>query len=177
MTARPAAGARRAGPRAIDWRQAAELLARGLPVTTVARQVGCSRTHLSRKRNQNAAFRRLIEQFAQPVAEPQPAPIGDLRVVVRAAIETQVRKDNVRVILWLADRLKLITPPGEQTPEQELRGILRDLSDDELHEFESLGDRSQAGSDSRGGRAEQDQMQPRLEVERQAVVESDELEP
>ena len=108
-------------------------------MATVARRVGCSRSHLSRKRNQDVAFRRWIGEFADAAGEREP--IGDLRVVVHAAIETQVRKGNVRVILWLADRLKLITPPSDRTPEQELHAILRGLSTDELREFESLGDR------------------------------------
>jgi transposase-like protein len=138
MTDRPSAGARRAGLRAVDWRHAAELLAQGLPVATVARQVGCSRSQLSRKRNRNPAFRRLIEQLENPAAERDR--ISDLRAAVHAAIEAEVRKSNVRVILWLADRLKLITPPSERTPGQELQAILRGLSADELREFESLGD-------------------------------------
>jgi Helix-turn-helix domain of resolvase len=144
MTALPVAGARRAGSRAIDWRRAAELLARGLPVTTVARRVGCSRSQLSRKRNHHAAFRRWIDELKDPVGGHERARdrIGELRLAVHAAIEAEVRNGNVRVILWLADRLKLITPPSEQTPEQELRTILGGLSPDELHEFESLRDPS-----------------------------------
>ena len=141
MTACPAAGARRAGSRAIDWRQAADLLARGLPMATVAHRVGCSRSQLSRKRNRNAAFRRLIEDFEEAAGERKNDRISDLRAAVHAAIEAEVRKGNVRVILWLADRLKLITPPSERTPEQELKAILGGLSADELCEFESQGDR------------------------------------
>ncbi len=141
MTACPVAGARRADSRVIDWRQAAELLARGLPAAIVARRVGCSRSQLSRKRTQNPNFRRWIEEFGDPAGERQGNPIGDLRAVVHAAIETEVRKGNVRVILWLADRLKLITPPSDRTPDQELHAILGGLSADELCEFENLGDR------------------------------------
>jgi small ligand-binding sensory domain FIST len=59
---------------------------------------------------------------------------------VRAGIEAELKAGNVRVILWLADRLKLITPLGERTPEQELREILGGLSADELQEFEGLRD-------------------------------------
>jgi hypothetical protein len=172
--ARPIAGARRTASPTIDWRQAAELLARGLPLATVARQLGCSRSHLSRKRNQSAPFRRLIAEFAGDAGERQHDRIGDLRTAVHLAIETEVRKGNVRVILWLADRLKLITPPDDRTPEQELYAILGGLSADELREFESLGDRSQTGSDGGGGRVRQDQMQPCLEVEGQPVIEPDE---
>ena len=65
---------------------------------------------------------------------------AELRRAVREAIEAEVKSGNVRVILWLADWLKLITPPSERTPERELREILGGLSQDELHEFEGLRD-------------------------------------
>jgi hypothetical protein len=44
------------------------------------------------------------------------------------------------VILWLADRLKLVTPPSERTPDHELRQILGGLTAEELREFEGLRD-------------------------------------
>ena len=44
------------------------------------------------------------------------------------------------MILWLADRLKLVTPPSERTPERELRQILGGLTSEELSEFEELRD-------------------------------------
>jgi hypothetical protein len=138
MTARPKAGARRAAPRLIDWRHAAELLAGAMPIATVARRLGCSRSQLSRKRHHDPVFQRLIEDVRQ--AAPVQEPIGDLRLAVRAGIEAELKAGNVRVILWLADRLKLITPLGERTPEQELREILGGLSPDELQEFEGLRD-------------------------------------
>lgn len=140
MTARPEAGARRAEPRAIDWRHAAELLARGVPIATIARRLGCSRSQLSRKRNHDRLFQGWIEEAKQvnrPIAA-EPHRIDDLRLAVHEAIEAELKKGNVRVVLWLADRLKLITPPSERTPEQELREILGGLSQDELNEFESL---------------------------------------
>ncbi len=142
MTALPVAGARRAAPRAIDWRLAAELIARGLPLAAVARRVGCSRSRLSRRCHHDLAFQRSIEELkeaAVAVARDRDR-IGDLRLALHAAIDTEVGKGNVRVILWLADRLRLITPPSERTPEQELQAIVRGLSPDELREFESLRD-------------------------------------
>jgi hypothetical protein len=71
---------------------------------------------------------------------PERDRMADLRRAVHEAIEAEVRNGNVRVLLWLADRLKLITPPSERTPEQELREILGGLSQDELKEFEELCD-------------------------------------
>ena len=140
MTDRPEAGARRTEPRRIDWCHAAALLAGGMRLSTVARQIGCSRSQLSRKRHHDAAFRRLIEDSRQTTPMRERERIENLRLAVRTAIEAEVKRGNVRVVLWLADRLKLITPPSERTPDQELREILSGLSPDELQEFESLRD-------------------------------------
>ncbi len=142
MTDRPLAGAGRAGRRPIDWRRVAGLVARDLPLATVIQEGGCSARQLSRKRNHDAVFQRWVEELRQATVERERERdrIGDLRRVVQDAIEAEVRNGNVRVILWLADRLKLITPPSARTPEQELRDILGALSPAELQEFESLRD-------------------------------------
>jgi hypothetical protein len=58
---------------------------------------------------------------------------------VHRAIDLAVANQNVRVVLWLADRLKLVMPPDERTPADELREMLNGLSPEELCEFESLG--------------------------------------
>ena len=102
--------------------------------------VGCSRRQLSRRRNHDPQFQGWVEEFREATLERQRDRLGELRRAVHKAIEAEVRNNNVRVVLWLADRLKLITPPSERTPEQELREILDGLSADELSEFESLRD-------------------------------------
>jgi hypothetical protein len=73
-------------------------------------------------------------------AAPDGERLADLRLKLQQAIENEVSKGNVRVILWLADRLKLVTPPSERTPDQELRQILGGLTPEELCEFEKLRD-------------------------------------
>lgn len=140
MIAAPKAAARPAARRPIDWRQAAELLARGLPATTVARRIGCSRSQLSRRRHHDPVFQGWMEEHRQRRAEPREDRMLGLRRVLQEAIESEVKNGNVRVILWLADRLQLVSPPGERTPEQELRALLGGLSADELDEFERLRD-------------------------------------
>jgi hypothetical protein len=130
---------RRAARRPIDWPQAAELLAQGLTIGAAAERVGCSRTALSRRRRQDPAFQ------ARPDRRRDPEPGADgelveLREDVHCAIEHEVRATNVRVMLWLADRLKLVTPPSEHTPQAELRALLNALSPAELREFEALRD-------------------------------------
>ena len=135
-------GAARPGRRRIDWRKAAELVAEGAPPGAVVSQVGCSRRQLSRRLNHDTLFQGWIDEFTQAALERERSRIGALGRAVQSAIEAEVKNGNVRVILWLADRLKLITPPSERTPEQELREILRGLSADELREFESLRDKT-----------------------------------
>lgn len=134
----PRAGAR-APRRAIDWHQAAELLARGTAVAAVAKQVGCSRHHLAKKRNHDPVFQNWIARCRERLAGGGDR-LTDLRRTLHEAIETEVRAGNVRVILWLADRLKLVNPPNERTPEHALREILGGLSQDELSEFQGLRD-------------------------------------
>ena len=127
----------------IDWRHAAELIARGRSLAAVAAQVGCSRNYLARKLRRDAEFQSWVAECARPAGEgeAQGHRLLRLRRTVYDAIENEVRAGNVRVILWLADRLKLINPPDERTPEQELQAMLGGLSQDELEEFESLKDR------------------------------------
>lgn len=137
----PAPGAEaRPERRRVNWNLAAELLARGSTVAEAARQLGCSRSQLSRKRNRDPDFQRQIAEFAEDPGRRDRNRIADLRRTLHEAIEAEVRGGNVRVILWLADRLKLVTPPNERTPEQELRDILGGLNQDELREFEGLRD-------------------------------------
>jgi hypothetical protein len=65
-----------------------------------------------------------------------------LRTVLFDTIEKQVQDGNVRVILWLADRLRLVEAREErQGPADELRALLDDLPPDDLREFVSLGAR------------------------------------
>lgn len=136
MTAAPKAGKAAALCRP-DWRLAAQLLANGETVATVAKTLPCSRSQLSRKCNHDPLFQDLIDEFRKmSPAERQ----ARLRHNVQRAIELAVANQNVRVVLWLADRLKLVTPPDERTPAEELRELINGLSPAELQEFESLRD-------------------------------------
>jgi hypothetical protein len=134
MTAAPRAG-KAAAPCRPDWRLAARLLANGEPLAVVARTLKCSRSQLSRKRNHDPLFQDLIEEFRQMGPAERTA---HLRQMVHRAIDLAVANENVRVVLWLADRLRLVTPPNERTPGEELREMLNGLSPEELCEFESL---------------------------------------
>ena len=143
MSAAAAAGSRRAGSRRIDWRRGAELLAQGCPLDATDERIGCARRSLARKLRHDPEFCAWVEEQRAPPPADDGERIASLRRVLHDAIETEVRAGNVRVILWLADRLKLVTPINERTPEQELRDLLSGLSSDELREFEGLRDGDQ----------------------------------
>ena len=140
MTEEPEPRARRMARRVVDWHQAAELLAQGLTTAAVAERVGCSYAALARRRKNDAVFQTWMTRCRAAAAEPDEHPLADLSQTLREAIEKEVSAGNVRVVLWLADRLKLVTPPSERTPERELRQILGGLTSEELSEFEELRD-------------------------------------
>ncbi|MEZ5932487.1 MAG: helix-turn-helix domain-containing protein [Alphaproteobacteria bacterium] len=124
----------------VDWRMAAELLARGLTVAEAARQLGCSRSQLSRRRNHDTVFQSWIEEFKVSLPPLRERRIGSLRQRLHDAIDAEVQSGNVRVILWLADRLKLIMPTERTKPSSSIDDLLRSMTDQDIKEFESLKD-------------------------------------
>ena len=141
MSKEPEPCARRRTPRrVIDWHRAAELLAQGMTIGTVAARVGCASATLSRKRKHDPLFQALLAHCRESPTEDKGGGLADLTHTLHGTIEKEVRAGNVRVILWLSDRLKLVTPPNESTPDQELRAILRGLTPEELREFQELRD-------------------------------------
>lgn len=131
---------RRPARRVIDWHQAAELLAQGMTIAEAAASVGCSRSALARRRRHDPMFQNWMARCRDTAAEPGAQQLSDLRATLQQAIAREVGVGNVRVILWLADRLKLVTPPNEHTPAEELRQLLGGLTSEELREFEGLRD-------------------------------------
>ena len=131
---------RRTVRRVVDWHQGAELLARGIRIAEAAAQIGCSRGALARRRKHDPVFQTWMDRCRAAGPEANRPQFADLHSTLREVIEKEVRDGNVRVILWLADRLKLVTPPSERTPAQELRQILGGLTSEELCEFEALRD-------------------------------------
>ena len=109
----------RRGPRRrIDWGEAASLLADGVPTIEVARFVGCSRQHIWRiLRSSNAMRVRLGEERARIAAECG-AQVEALRRPIAMLLEREVLSGNVRVAMWLADRLGLAAHglPGRKLP-------------------------------------------------------------
>ena len=114
------------------------LLAQGLNVTEAARQIGCTRGQLSRRRNHDQLFQDWISDFKTDKPDMHEQRLGSLRERLHDAIDAEVQNGNVRVILWLADRLKLISPPEEANQKSPLDDLLQGMTDDDLKEFESL---------------------------------------
>jgi hypothetical protein len=141
MSKEPEPRARRRAPRrVIDWHRAAELVAEGMPTAEVARHIGCAHATLSRKRKHDAVFQGWLARCREDQVGQDGQRLSGLRPTLLKAIEEEVRVSNMRVVLWLADRLKLVTPPSEHTPDQELRRLLGALTSEELMEFEQLRD-------------------------------------
>ena len=139
MAAR-SASARRKPRQQIDWRRVAEMLVENKPASAVAREVGCSRSAISRKRNHDPIFQEWLERLRRVRSSDPEERVAELRRSLHAAINEQIGKGNARIILWLAERLNLVPAPGAPTPVEELRGLLGNLSADELAEFETLRD-------------------------------------
>lgn len=124
----------------VDWRMAAELLARGVSIAETARQCGCSRSQLSRRRNHDPLFQSWIEACEISLPPVRERKIGSLRQRLHDAIDAEVQDGNVRVILWLADRLKLVNPSDKEKPVSALDDLLRAMTDQDIKEFEQLKD-------------------------------------
>lgn len=138
MTARSASPRRK--PRPIDWRRAAQLVARGMPLRSVAKEIGCSLSALSRKRNHDPIFQDWILRLRTLDTQDPQERVSELRRSLHAAIDDQIGKGNARIIVWLAERLNLVPAPGQTTPVEELHALLGNLSAEELQEFASLRD-------------------------------------
>lgn len=122
----------------VDWRMAAELLARGLSIAEAARQVGCSRSQLSRRRNHDQVFQSWIDSCEFSLPPVRERKIGSLRQRLHDAIDAEVQSGNVRVILWLADRMKLVSPADKEKSTSALDDLLHAMTDQDIEEFESL---------------------------------------
>ena len=79
------------------------------------------------------------EKITPTKGQPLPMRVSALRDALLDAIEHEVQVGNVRVILWLADKLRVLeASTGEKKPAEELRNFFAELDGDELREFASL---------------------------------------
>jgi hypothetical protein len=79
------------------------------------------------------------EKITPTKGQPLPVRVSALRDALLDAIEHEVQVGNVRVILWLADKLRVLEASvGEKRPTEELRRFFAELDGDGLREFASL---------------------------------------
>jgi hypothetical protein len=79
------------------------------------------------------------EKITPTKGQPLPMRVSALRDALLDAIEHEVQIGNVRVILWLADKLRVLeASTGDKKPADELRRFFAELDGEELREFASL---------------------------------------
>jgi hypothetical protein len=93
--------------RHIDRRKVAELLSIGWPVQEVAAHVGCSRQHVCRLIRKSKFLGRQIAEAEYRIGKECDGELAALRPEIAAALKHELDARNVRVMLWLADRLGL----------------------------------------------------------------------
>jgi hypothetical protein len=93
-----------------DWDLAAAMLARGSGVENAARVVGCHRTTIWRALRRSEAFRRRVAGLRADYIDESGAALERLREEVVQGLRREVALGNVRVLLWLADRLGIVSP-------------------------------------------------------------------
>ena len=99
--------ARRLRRRRVDRNLVAALLAVGFSVTEVAEKAGCSRQHVWRMMRRSESLGRALATVEFDVAREANGKLAALRPVVASALLRALADRNVRVMLWLADRLGL----------------------------------------------------------------------
>ncbi len=113
--------------RPLNWKLAAEMLAAGCTTAQVAHQIGTTRQNVWRVMKDSDVFRKRLAATRKRAVVEAGSAIDGLRGEVAETIKNQVLEGNIRVTLWLADRLGLagITYPevrseNDSDPDAEL---------------------------------------------------------
>lgn len=124
---------------AIDWCEAARLVAAGQPSRDIVARIGCSRSQLYRRRTRCPLFQALVAAHVEvsapagggaipvPAAAPGTA-AASIEAKVRRQVESEVADGNLKVALWLAERLRLFTPDGESSAEETIRRLMDSMT-------------------------------------------------
>ena len=96
------------GRAGVDWELACCMLASGTSMPEVARELGCSRTTLWRALKDSPELRLRIREERTCLAYESEARLGGLRGRLVMAIEAGVRRGDTRLIIWLAERLRIL---------------------------------------------------------------------
>jgi hypothetical protein len=93
-----------------DWKLAAEMLAAGAPTIAVAQHIGCSRQHVWKMMRNSDAFRARLHTTHERLVVESHADLDALRGDVVAILRQEIMSGNVRVAMWLAQRMGLVGP-------------------------------------------------------------------
>jgi hypothetical protein len=110
--------------RRVDRNMVAFLLSVGWSVGEVAEKVGCSRQHVWRLMRRSKRFGRAVAAAEYEVWTEADGRLTALRPVVASALVRELAQSNVRVMLWLADRLGLASGgyatlhPADRAPQR-----------------------------------------------------------
>ncbi len=131
----------------IDWSKAAWLTAQGAKPGDIVAAVGCSRSQLRRRQQQCPLFCALVAQYSLTLAEVgasqgrslQPPSPGEPRLplaeTVRARLEQEILDGNLKVAMWLAERLRLFSPDDKEGTDGTLRRLLQTMTEAERTAF------------------------------------------
>jgi len=128
----------------IDWSHAAWLTARGAPPREIIAAVGCSRSQLRRRQKSCDLFKALVARLkaeAAPTAggAERMATAQSLDQVVRTQVEQEISNGNIKVALWLAERLRLFSPDLNDGTDDTLRRLLDSMTPEERAAFTRPG--------------------------------------
>ena len=100
-------GYARAATTPFDWGLVARLLAEGVAVERIAATFGRQPREIRRQVKRSARLRRAIAMYRDGDAGDAAARLVALRRPVVERLERLIQADNPRVLLWLADRLRI----------------------------------------------------------------------
>lgn len=96
--------------RPVPWQEVVRLLAAGLSEGEVAELVDCDLKTLRARIRRWGGIERIVARYREESAESPTETYRRLVELVYAHLERQVRSGNLRVLLWVADRLRLVRP-------------------------------------------------------------------
>ncbi|GBD43418.1 hypothetical protein HRbin40_00891 [bacterium HR40] len=104
------AGTRAGSRRPVPRQEVVRLLAAGLDEREVATILDCDLRALRARIRRWGGVAELVARYRQESAESPEETYRRLVDLVYAHLERQVRNGNLRVLLWIADRLRLVRP-------------------------------------------------------------------
>lgn len=122
-----------------DWAKAAWLVANGATTDEIVAATGCSRGQLRRRESSCGLFRALVEQYRSVLAnDDEKASLRtphELALTVRRKLEREIDDGNMKVVIWLAERLRLFTPNAGEDAEAMMERLLASMTEEERKAF------------------------------------------